>query len=110
MVKFRDAQEAVPQLKNLSPTVDVVIIGYLQCPHSRKSVKKLKEHPEWKKTGRAKFVAYDRGSERGFRERTGHQGTFPVIFVRDNDGNMEYIGGGDQFLQRVDQESRPSFL
>ena len=108
---FDQAAKAIPELATLrenKPDVEVVIIGYHNCPYSRKALAAKGRHPKWQQSGHVLFVAYDFGATGPFRETTKYRGTFPLVYVKQSDGTFQHIGGGTEFEAYVDARSSKS--
>lgn len=96
-LRYENFEAAIPELKN--HRYNVVIIGYKTCPYSGKAQSALKEHITKSNRFREKsvFVGYEFGETQELKRRTGYEGTFPIVFVRNEQGIMEHIGGGTNF-------------
>lgn len=104
-LSFASAAKAIPDLnKEADSKVEVIIIGYKDCPYSRKALSAADRHPKWgAKQKYVLFVAYDWGATDDFREKSGYaHGSFPVVFVRDpKSRKFEHVGGGTELDQLV---------
>jgi len=96
-VSYEKFEEAIPELKRKK--YNVVIIGYKTCPYSGKAQSALQEHIKRTSRFREKsvFVGYEFGEVSQLKKDTGYDGTFPIVFVRDEKGRMEHVGGGVDF-------------
>lgn len=106
---FAQAVKAIPELGSLNDRVEVVIIGYQNCPYSKKALAAKERHPRWKESGRVLFVSYDFGATGPFRQATLYRGSFPVVYVK-RDGQFFHVGGGDDFDAYVSSRGRTLIL
>lgn len=105
-LSYEKFEEAIPELKRHK--YNVVIIGYKTCPYSGKAQSALKEHIAKSSRFREKsvFVGYEFGEAGPLKKQTGYEGTFPIVFVRDEKGHMEHVGGGVDFEYWVKKDLR----
>lgn len=102
-LSFEAVSQAIPELTTLKDSIEVVIIGYHQCPYSKKALAAKDRWPRWKESGRVLFVGYDFGATGPFKQRTRYRGSFPLVYVK-KDGRFEHIGGGNEFETYVNRE------
>lgn len=96
-LSFEAAQKAIPELTTLKDNIEVVIIGYHQCPYSKKALAAKDRDDRWKQSGKVLFVGYDFGATGPFRTAAKYRGSFPVVYVKNAAGHFEHVGGGDEF-------------
>ena len=94
-VLYEKVQECLPQLQDQHYMV--VIIGYKMCPYSRKALRAVESVPEWKEN--FTFVGYDFGGTESLKNKLQYNGTFPIVFVRNNRNGMDHVGGGTELEQ-----------
>lgn len=103
---YEQVEAAVPELKNHK--YNVVILGYKTCPYSGKAQKALEYHISKSKRFREKsvFVGFEYGETAHLKKTANYSGTFPIVFVRDENGKMQHIGGGVDFEYWVKKDLR----
>ena len=103
-LSYAKVQSVIPELKKKD--YEVVILGYHSCPYSAKAQSALQKHIVRSKKFKDKsiFVGFDWGETGELKRATGYSGSFPIVFVRNKQGKMEHIGGGNDFSEWVDRD------
>lgn len=93
---------------------DVYIIGYhpKQCPYSSKANLALKAHASMKAkqmvknygSMRALWHIVQRGDQASQVKSTVGNTSFPVVFLRDSSGTINYLGGGTELEEYLSQQ------
>ncbi len=103
MPEFSKFVKVVPEL---SKEAKVVVIGYLipTCPFSKLAHETIEKHikkdPSVK--GNIIFIELARGHMADeFRLKSDYEGTFPIVFVRD-DGHMKDVNGASGYRKYVE--------
>lgn len=100
MVHFHHVVSHVHELKNSEP--NVVIVGYDDCPFTRRAEQLVNNNPSCrKKLPKVALITFKRVSGPEMRKQLHHQGTFPVIFVKNSEGQMTFIGGSTDLEQHM---------
>lgn len=99
MVHYHHVVSHVHELKETKP--NVVIVGYDDCPFTRRTEQIVNQNPSCRtKLPEIALITFKRVSGPQMRKQLHHQeGTFPVIFIKNNDDDMEYVGGSTELEQ-----------
>jgi hypothetical protein len=101
-LSFEKAQEAIPELTDLNEDIEVVIIGYHECPYSKKALAAKNRVKKWSgQSGKVLFVGYDFGGTGAFKQTSRYRGSFPIVYVKQTDGEFKHVGGGEDFERYV---------
>lgn len=92
MVEYKLVEEHIPELKG--NRYHVIILGYEMCPFSAKALRAVNSHKKWQNN--YKFIPYQFGGTGALKQATQYNGTFPIVFVRNESGDLEHIGGGTE--------------
>lgn len=105
-LSFEHAQQAIPELNHVDPNVSVIIIGYNTCPYSKKALaasEKLKAKSPIHRSKKVLFVGYEFGGTGEFKQKSNYRGSFPVVYLRNQHGKFDHVGGGTDLEELVNR-------
>jgi hypothetical protein len=106
MVHFEAVQKAIPELKGDGHKV--VVVGYPPgCPGTNAALAAINANGSWK--GHSLMVEVPRHEVGALKDLLNYEGTWPIVFVRGDDGKMEHVGGGSDLLKLARAEPEPQY-